>query len=204
MDLSDDQRTALSGEGLTTVNDFQDFKREELLVAFKNCRSLDPPEPLSAKSSTRLLVASIAWHYYTDTGREVTSTNMHFQNILRAFNIEWKAIASMADKENELKLPVLSKTLPPLKWSESFKQYLHHSFGVMKVPLTCVIKEKVDVDPEAPPAGAAVDPDTTYDPLEPGKPFSSSVLVLEDLIKRSSHSHLFFKSDNTTVYSLIE
>ena len=204
MDLSGDQRTALSGEGLTNVTDFQDFKRDKLLGAFKNCRSLDPPVPLSAKSSTRLLVASIAWHYYTDTGRGVTPTNMHFQNILRAFNIEWKAIASMAEKENELKLPVLSKTLPPLKWSESFKQYLYHSFGVRKVPLTYVIREKVVVDPEAPPAGGAADPDTSYDPLETGKPYGSSGSVLEDMIKRSSHSHPLFKSDNATVYSLIE
>ena len=72
------------------------------------------------------------------------------------------------------------------------------------MPLTYVIREKVDVDPEAPPAGAAADPNITYDPLEPGKPYGSSGSVLEYLIKRSSHSHPLFKSDNSSVYSLIE
>ena len=97
------------------MNDFQDFNRDELLVEFKNCHHLDPPIPLSAKSLTRLLVAAVAWLYYTDTGREITATNMYFQNVLRSFNIEWKAIQAMADKDNELNLPIISRSLPPLK-----------------------------------------------------------------------------------------
>ena len=79
MHLTNEQRTALSNEGLTTVNDFQDFNHDELLVALKNCRNLNAPIPLSAKSLTRLLVAAVAWLYYTDTGRETTATNMHFK-----------------------------------------------------------------------------------------------------------------------------
>ena len=74
MGLTAEQLRALANEGLTTVNDFMDFKKEELLVAFKNLRDT---APIPAKSTTRLLVASIAYHYYVDTAREVTNTNMH-------------------------------------------------------------------------------------------------------------------------------
>ena len=86
MGLTPAQRRGLAAEGLTTVDDFRDFKKEELLVAFKNLRDTDP---IPARSTTRLLVASTAYHYYVDTCRDVNATNMHFTNILREFNIEW-------------------------------------------------------------------------------------------------------------------
>ena len=129
---------------------------------------------------------------------------MHFTNVLRDFDIEWKAIQSMVEKDNELKLPVLSKTSPPLKWCESFKQYLHHTFGCRKVPLSYVIRKTSDVDPEAPPASTAADPAVTYDPLTANCAYGSSGSVQDDLIKRSGHDHPLFKTDNKTVYSLIE
>ena len=39
--------------------------------------------PIPARCASRLLVASIAWNYYHDTGREATQNNMHFQSTLR-------------------------------------------------------------------------------------------------------------------------
>ena len=37
MGLTAAQRTALQTEGLTEINDFEDFMEEELKSAFKNC-----------------------------------------------------------------------------------------------------------------------------------------------------------------------
>ena len=88
MALTDVQRVALQGEGLVRPGDFRDFKKDELLVAFKNVRSLTPPVPIPAKCTNRLLIASVAWNYYTDTGRQVTPANMHFNNVLRDFYVE--------------------------------------------------------------------------------------------------------------------
>ena len=48
--------------------------------------------PIPARSTTRLLVASVAYHYYVDTGREVTHAKMHYTNVLREFNVEWEAM----------------------------------------------------------------------------------------------------------------
>ena len=94
MGLSIVQRIALASEGLVTLDDFSDFKEEELKTAFKNARSgisgtlridavpavfvgdveTEPEQvaipavsgvravPISAKSTSRLLVASVAYH----------------------------------------------------------------------------------------------------------------------------------------------
>ena len=88
MNLTGDQRTALWDEGIDSLDDFQDFKKEELIVAFKNVRSQTPPVPIPARSTTRILIASVAWNYYHNTGREVTAANMNFTNVLYEFNIE--------------------------------------------------------------------------------------------------------------------
>ena len=192
MGLTAGQRTALQTEGLTNMDDFQDFQTEELKSAFKNCRSSTPPVSIPARASSRLLTASIAWHYYNDTGRVVTPVNMHFSNVLRDFHIEWKAILDLVDRDSELKLPVLTKSNAPIKWCESFKHYLHDTFGVRKVPLSYVIRSEVTVKPEA------------DDPLEPNKAYGSSGSILQDLIDRSSHDHPLFATDNSSVYSLIE
>ena len=207
MALTNVQREALSREGLTSVTDFVDFKEEELKVAFKNARAGIPgvpgvpgipSVPIPARSITRLMIASVAYHYYVDTGRDVTNTNMHFTNVLRDFHVEWKAMKSMSSQESPT-LPILSKNNPPLKWCESFKNFLYASFGVRKVPLLYVIRNNVAVTPET-----GTDDEGTYDPLQNGKPFGSSGSVLEDLIARSSHTHPLFKSDNAVVYGYIE
>ena len=191
MALTDEQRQALRREGLETVQDLIDFKQDELKVAFRtpaipaipavpavvqdgNVVQAAVPAiagvpgipainavPIPARSTTRLLIASVAFHYYKDTGRAVTPINMHFNNVLRDFYIEWQALETMADNETPT-LPLLSKNNPPLKWCESFKQYLYGKFGVRKVPLLYLIRETREVTPEA------------EDPLQEGKAYGSS------------------------------
>ena len=67
-----------------------------------------------------------------------------------------------------------------------------------------LVRKTSEVDPEEPPATATIDPAITYDPLVANFAYGSSGLVQDDLIKRSGHDHLLFKTDNKTVYSLIE
>ena len=204
MALSDDQRTALANEGFITELDFLDFDHDALKQSFKNTRALNPPVPIPAKSVTRLLIASTAFSYYTDTGRDITPQNMHYNSVLRGFKIEWDAITAMSEKDADIKLPILSKNCPPLKWCESMKHFLYSTFGVRKIPLTYIIRDNVDVAPEAPPVGQQPDPDVTYDPLVVGKAYGNSGTVLGDMIARASHSHVLYKTDNAHVYSLIE
>ena len=90
--LTSNQRAALAAEGLATPDDFQDFKQEELRVAFKNARLATPRVPIPARCTTHILIALVAWNYYRDTGRQPTPANMNFTNVLRDFDVEWKAI----------------------------------------------------------------------------------------------------------------
>ena len=229
MALTPEQRHALRREGLETVQDLIDFKQDELKVAFRNARTGIPgtpailavaavpavvqngnviqaavpaiagvpgipaihPVPIPARSTMRLLIASVAFHYYRDTGRSMTPANMHFNNVLRDFYVEWLALETMADNDAPT-LPLLSKNNPPLKWCESFKQYLYAKFGVRKVPLLYVIRENEDVTPEA------------EDTLLEGKAYGESGSLLSDLIARLSHDSPLYKSDNATLYTLLE
>ena len=147
--------------------------------------------PIPARSTTRLLVASVAYHYYVDTGREVTHAKMHYTNVLHEFNVEWEAMQTMSEQDKPT-LPLLSKTNPPLKWCESFKNFLYATFGVRTVPLLYVIRDEVDV------------PNEEEDPLQAGKAYGRSGSVLEDCILRVSHTHPLFRGDNATVYGYIE
>ena len=98
----------------------------------------------------------------------------------------------LEQKDYGLRLPILTKNNIPIKWWESFKHYLHNTFGVCKVPLSYIIHPEVGVTPEV-----------DY-PLEAGKAHGSSRSILQDLINCSSHTHPLYSIDNSTVYSLIE
>jgi hypothetical protein len=228
MGLTADQRTALAGQGLATLDDFVDFGKDELTQALRNMRTaipgtaavpavLDPatnavvtpavdavpgtpPIVMPAKSAQRLNVASIAWHYYTDTSRSVTSTNMHYNNILKDFYLEWKAITSMATATPQ-DVPCITKNNPPLRWTDTFNDYCLNTFGVRQTPLAYVIRDNVDVVPETRPA---LDTTTTIDPLLDGCAYGNGGSVLNDLIARLSHDHPLYKTDNAKVYSLLE
>ncbi len=192
MSLTNDQRQALKDEGLGDLDDFEGFDEDTLKQAFKNVRHRTPPVSIPAKCTSRLLVASLAHNYYRETERAITAVNMHYNNVLKSFNLEWKAIKKLAGKDTDLKLPVLSKSCPPMKWCESMKLYLDSTFGVRTIPLSYIIRDSATVTPE-------VD-----DPLEAGASFGTSGSVLGDLIARSSHTHVLFKQDNSQVFSLIE
>ena len=131
MALNPTQRQRLADEGLALVSDFQDFKEDELEQAYKNMRisipgvaattdatgniiapaiQAIPPCIIPARCILRLKIASIAYQYYINTGREVNSTNMHYSNILRKFHTEWEALKKLS-KQDRPDVPVLVKVL---------------------------------------------------------------------------------------------
>ena len=212
MSLTETQRARLAQEGLTTIDDFADFKEEQLNAAFKNMRTAIPGIPavrnadgdieaaaiapiqpclISAKCALRLKVASIAYHYYVSIGRAPTPTNMNYHQVLRSFYVEWEALQKL-NNEDKPQVPVLSKHITPLKWVESFKDCLLRTFGVRSAPLVYVIRDDAAVQPEE------------NDPLLQGCAFGQSGTVLDELINRLSHDDPLFKSDNSAVYSMLE
>jgi hypothetical protein len=218
MALTNAMRTRLTQEGLTTVDDFSDFKAEQLNDAFKNMRTSIPgvaavpavldndgvvitpaiaaipsilPILISAKCGLRLKIASIAYHYYDSIGRDHTPANMNYLQVLKDFYTEYSAVLSLS-KEPKPDVPLLHKNQSPLKLIDSFKDCLFRTYGIRQTPLLYVIRDNVVV------------PDEVDDPLLPGKAFGSSSSILDELISRLNHDDPLFKSDNASVYSMLE
>ena len=47
---------------------------------------------IPAKSTLHLLLAFVAYYYYQDTVCAIALGNVHFNNVLRDFNVAWKEI----------------------------------------------------------------------------------------------------------------
>ena len=213
MNLTAVQRTRLAAEGLTQVADFADFKADQIDDAIKNLRVSIPGIPavvdgggnvttpavppilpclISAQCQRRLNIASVAWHYYDSIGRVQSPVNMNYTNVLRMFYSEWEAIEQLRE-EDKPEVPVLSKHMTPIRWLESFKDCTSRTFGVRNCPLAYVIRDAVAV------------PNEVDDPLEPGFAHSAtSGSVLNELIRRLNHTDPLFRTDNATVYSMLE
>ena len=88
--------------------------------------------------------------------------------------------------------PVISKSLPIIKWTEAFADHLHHCIGVRMIPLAYVIRESEDVDPQCPS-------------LERDQPFSEVYRsIKEDMIHCTSHRHGLFCDHNAEVSYKLE
>ena len=107
MALSVAQRDRLAQEGLILVEDFVDFKDDQLDQAAKNMRTSIPGFPttqpdangvvlvaavpavnlvlISARCMLRLKVASIAYHCYESIERAITPSNMNYTCVLCGF-----------------------------------------------------------------------------------------------------------------------
>lgn len=218
MALPANVRARLSGEGLTTIADFDDFKEDQFDAAIRNMHTAIPGTPgipevrdanetvtrnavpaippilpclVSAKCRLRLNTASVAYHYYVSIQRAFTPANMNYTLVLRNFKVEYDAITELL-KETKPDVPILTKTTTPLKWIESFKECLFRTYGIRKTPLSYVTRKDVT------PANEA------DDPLQAGKASSESGSVIEDFIMRLDHNDPLFANDNATVYSMLE
>lgn len=218
MALTNQVRERLAQEGLSTVADFADFKADQLDDAYKNMRTsipgipgtaqqVDadgtvlvaavaaippiPPVLVSAKCALRLKIASVAYHYYVSINRDPTPQNMNYTQVLKAFYTEYEAVTALA-KEDKPDVPILHKNNPPLRWIESFKDCLFRTYGIRKTPLLYVIR------------ATEVVPTEVEDPLTPGKAYGSAGSITDELISRLNHTDPLYKSDNASVYSLLE
>ena len=190
--LSDAVRRRLAQEGLVTANDLVDFKEEQLEHAYKNMRTAIPGVPgipaqvdtngnklvaailaiqpipsvlVSARCHLRLTLASVTYHNYNSIVRDQTPQNMNNTLVLKSFYSEYEAIIELS-KEDKLDIPILHKNSTPLKWIESFKDYLYRTYVLRKTPLLYVVHEVAEVWDEA------------SDPLLPNKAYGSSNSVL--------------------------
>jgi hypothetical protein len=203
--------TRILYEGITSFISLGDFDADSIKTMARNCREtipaiaadqdagilVDEPEVagtvISTQSMVRLTVACNATKYYLSINRVPTVANLHYQNILASFKIEFEAyeklqkedspdIPSIKDSDNERKV---------IKWAPIFMDCMSRTYGI-KGPLAYVLRDEVDVVPEA------------DDPLQEGSYYGRSGGLQTELIARLSHDDALFRSDNKTVYSKLE
>ena len=199
----------LALEGIQTVDDLADFDKEALQQLADNlCHpggrvpNPDPgaaaastiPTPafvFGAKSQKRLGIACELVRYYNTVGHDLTAANMRWNNVIKNFEIQWKALKTKWDEDTP-EVPKISKSLPIIKWTEAFQDHLHRVIGVRMIPLAYVIRKDEDVPAIAPP-------------LMAGQPHSETHGSIEgEMIARASHTHAMFRDDNAAVYYALE
>ena len=89
-------------------------------------------------------------------------------------------------------MPQISKNITPIKWIESFKDCVLRIYGISDCPFIYVIRDTVDI------------PDESSDPLQLGCSYGQSDSVLEEMIARLDNFNPLFKSNNSSVYSMME
>ena len=199
----------LQNEGIDTPGDLAEFDKDTLKQVAENLRrprdripNPDPnaaagstiPRPpyiFSAKSQKRLLSACDLIRFYNTIGRGLTAGNIRWDPIIKNFNDQWTALKDRQEDDSP-DVPKISRSLPIIKWTEAFDDYLHRIVGVRNIPLAYVTRSSVDV-----PAAC---PD-----LENNKPHSAQFGSVEgDLVARASHAHPLYRDDNAKVYYDLE
>ena len=136
------------------------------------------------------IACELVW-YYNTVGRDLTAANMRWNNVIKNFEIQWKALKTKRDKDTP-EVPKISKSLPIIKWTEAFQDHLHHVIGVRMMPSAYVTRKDEDVPAVAPP-------------LQAGQPHSEVHGSIEgEMIARASHTHAMFRDDNAAVYYALE
>ena len=128
--------------------------------------------------------------YYETVARLITLSNMTWGSAVKNFAVQWKALEDKK-KDDAPDVPLITKALPVIKWTEAFRDYLHRRIGACTIPLAYVIRN----DPNVPAIGA----------IAAGKPHSEEHGSIEDeLIARATHTHALYREDNSSVYYLLE
>ena len=196
----------LMQEGITTVEDLEEFNDDDLKAVRDNLKkpsgtvpdpndnNLRIPAPayvIGAKSFKRIKIAAAAVRYYTTIGRTLTATNMRFIPVLKNFGEQWEAIVEKSS-DDAPDIPKITRALPIVKWTESFEDFLHQAIGSRYIALSYLIRD--NVVPEDPPP-----------PLLEGKCYSEShKSVMGELIARANHDHTKYQDDNEKLYSYLE
>ena len=92
-----------------------------------------------AKSKKRIAVAAEAMRYYSQVGRYITPTNMHWKTLTN-FDIHWNVLNDLK-KQGNPDVPKLTINGSIIKWIEYFKLHSNAFVGVRNCPMVYVMCE---------------------------------------------------------------
>lgn len=197
-------------EGITTFDSLADFDKKSIERLPQICKEGIPAivadadnaiiaeeavngANISSISVRRLITASNAVIYYQSINRVITNANMHYNNVLMTFKIEWEAYQELRDAD-EPKIPKINDRdaeRKVIKWVPIFLDCMSRSFGA-KGPLRYVLRENQTISDEA------------TDPLLPNAHYGENGSLIDELINRLPHEGPIFKNDNKTIYMKID
>ena len=199
----------LQVEGITVIQDLADFDKDTLQQLADNLRKpaggIPDPNPagaagatiptpsfvFGAKSQHHISVACEIVRYYNAVGCDITAANMQWTQEIKNFEDQWKALKGHKE-DDDPDVPKISKSLPIIKWTEAFQDFLHQVIGVRMISLAYMTRAVVEVLVVVPA-------------LENNRPHSEEHGSVEnELITRALHEHELFREDNAKVYYHLE
>ena len=153
---------------------------------------------ISTISVQRLIVAHKAVKYYSSINRIINIISMNYERVLNNFKEDYAAYEEMK-KQDEPTVPLINDKdhdRKIIKWVPVFTDCIDRTFGAQG-PLSYVIRS----NPRVP--NPAVDPLVSTEGVVTSY-FGSSGSLLAELEKRLPHEGTIYKTDNASVYMMIE
>ena len=83
-----------------------------------------PPFVFGAKSQQRLIHSTKLIQFYDTIGGAATAAKLQWTPVIKNFSEQWKALEDKKGGDKP-EVPKMTKVLPIIKWTESFRDYLH-------------------------------------------------------------------------------
>ena len=156
MGIPHETMVQLQYEGIQSVADLADFDKDSLQQLADHLRKpggrIPDPNPnaaegatvptpsfiYGAKSQKRLAVACNLIRYYQTVGKDLTASNIQWNQVMSNFEIQWKALNERKDQDDP-EVPKITWALPIIKWTEAFQDFLNRVIGARMIPLAYVI-----------------------------------------------------------------
>ena len=131
------------------MEDLVDFDKDSVKQMADNLRRGTPNQVFGARSQKRLLVLCDLVRFYQTISRDLTAANIRWNHVVKNFEEQWKALRDRKDAD-EPEVPKISKTLPVMKWTESFPDFLRQRAPVTLTALVDgeITEAVVDVAPD--------------------------------------------------------
>ena len=140
MELKTSTITQIQLEGISTPKDLADFHESDMKQLADNLRR--PPGRIEeegrkagtvvtvpgfvfgAKTQQRMIAAAKLIRYYKMIGRPLTIDCLIWDPVIANFKEQWEALEKR-EKEDDPDPPKVSRSLPIIRWTESFQDHLH-------------------------------------------------------------------------------
>jgi len=157
MNLTAATITQIQFEGISTPKDLADFYDTDIKQLADNRTTFVVPQvvlrkrvgdcprfclwsefPTTCDCSRKLI------RFYKMIGRPLTMDCIVWDPVFANFQEQWEALEKR-EKEDDPAPPQVSRSLPIIRWTECFKDYLHRVIGKKMVPLAYIIRAHVKV-----------------------------------------------------------